>query len=144
MGKAVGEVAGQRRSRGDLGRGAEGEGKRKVDQSEGPGRGALEGHSQGKGPGKGVLTHWGGEGYACNPEGHTAAAVGKGTLRNKKRIIINTTQRLNQSHTQKLIVHHSVYSSPTCGVLRGLILRRRRWWASVIAHLRELCLGVDW
>jgi len=83
MGKAVGEAAGQGSSRGDLGHGAEGEGKRKVDQSEGPGRSALEGHSQDRGPGKGALTHWGEEGYACNPEGHTVVAVGKGTLRNK-------------------------------------------------------------
>ena len=57
MGKAVGEVAGQCRSRGDLGHGVEGEGRRTVDQSEGPGRGALEGRSPGRGPGKGVLTH---------------------------------------------------------------------------------------
>lgn len=83
MGKAVGEVVGQGRSRGDYGHGVEGEGKRKVDQSEGPGRGALEGHSLGRGPGKGVLTHWVEEGYACNPEGHTVVAVGRGTLRNK-------------------------------------------------------------
>lgn len=80
MGKAVGEVVGQCRSRGDLGHGEEGEGKRKVDQSEGPGRSALEGRSQGRGPGKVVLTHWGEEGYACNLEGRTVVAVGTGTL----------------------------------------------------------------
>lgn len=77
------EVVGQCRSRGDPGHGVEGGGRRKVDQSEGPGRGALEGRSQGKGPGKGVLTHWGEEGYACNPEGRTVVAVGRSTLRNK-------------------------------------------------------------
>lgn len=79
----MGEVVGQCRSRGDLGHGVEDEGKRKVDQSEGPDRGALEGRSQGRGPGKGVLTHWGEEGYACNPGGHTVVAVGRGTLRKK-------------------------------------------------------------
>lgn len=91
MGMAVGEVVGQCRPRGDLGHGVEGEGRRRVDQSEGPGRGALEGRSQGRGPGKGVLTHWVEEGYACNPEEHTVVAVGRGTLRNKWQIIINVT-----------------------------------------------------
>lgn len=89
MGKAVEEVVGQCRSRDDLGRGVEGEGKRKVDQSEGPGRGALDGRSQGRRPGKGVLTHWVAEGYAYNPEEHTVVAVGRGTLRNKWQTIIN-------------------------------------------------------
>lgn len=88
MGKAAGEVVGQGSSRGGLGHGAEGEGRRRVDQSEEPGRGALEAHSPGRGPGKGVLTHWV-EDYACNPEEHTVAAVGMGTLRNKR--IVNVT-----------------------------------------------------
>ena len=57
MGKAAGEVGGRSRSRDDLGHGVEGVDKRKVDRSEGPGRGALEGRSQGRGPGKEVLTH---------------------------------------------------------------------------------------
>lgn len=102
MGKAVGEAAGQGSSRGDLGHGAEGEGKRKVDQSEGPGRSALEGHSQDRGPGKGALTHWGEEGYACNPEGHTVVAVGKGTLwgieggRTEKRTVVGECHSTSQ------------------------------------------------
>lgn len=83
MGKAVEEVEGQCRFRGDLGHGVEGEGRRRVDRSGGPGRCALEEYSQGRGPGKGVLTHWVEEDYACNPEEHTVAAVGRGTLRNK-------------------------------------------------------------
>lgn len=91
MGKAVGEVVGQCRPRGDLGHGVEGEGRRRMDQSEGPGRGALEGHNQDRGPGKGILTHWVEEGYACNPEEHTVVAVGRSTLRNKWQIIINIT-----------------------------------------------------
>lgn len=82
---------GQCRSHGDLGHGVEGEGRRRVDQSEGPGRGALEGSSQGRGPGKGALTHLVEEGYACNPEEHTVVAVGRGTLRNKWQTIINVT-----------------------------------------------------
>lgn len=41
--------------------------------------------------------------------------------------------------------HRSTISSThTCGVLWGFILRSRWWWASVIAHLRELWLGVHW
>lgn len=92
MGKAVGEVVGQCRSHGDLGRGVEGEGRRRVDQSEGPGRSAPKGSSQGRGPGKGVLTHWVEEGYACNPEEHTvAAAVGRGILGNKWQTLISAT-----------------------------------------------------
>lgn len=51
-----------------------------MGQSEGPGKGALVGHSQGRGHGKGVLTHWGVEGYGCNPEEHTVVAVGRGNL----------------------------------------------------------------
>lgn len=78
---AAEEEVGQCRSRGDLGHGVGGEGRRRVGQSEGPDRGALEGHSQGRDPGKGVLTHWVEEGYACNPEEHTVVAVGRGTLR---------------------------------------------------------------
>lgn len=81
MCKAVEEVEGHYRFHGDLGHGAEGEGRRRVDQSGGPGRCALEGHIQGRGPGK-VLTHWVEEDYACNPGEHTVA-VGMGTLRNK-------------------------------------------------------------
>lgn len=81
MYKAVGEVGGQNRSHGDLGHSVEGEGRRRVGQSEGPGKGALVGHSQGRGHGK-ALTHWG-VGYACNPEEHTVVAVGRGNLRNK-------------------------------------------------------------
>lgn len=80
MGRVV-EVAAQCRFHGDLDHGAEGEGRRRVDQSGGAGMCALEGHSQGKSPGKGVLTHWGEEDYAYNPEEHTVA-VGRGTLRN--------------------------------------------------------------
>lgn len=80
MGKAVEEVVGHCRSRDDLCRGVEGEGRRKVDQSEGPGRDALEGHSQGRGPGTEVLTHWVEEGYACNPGEHTVVVVDRGTL----------------------------------------------------------------
>lgn len=82
MGKAVGEVVGQSSSHGDLGHGVEDEGKRRVDQSEVPGRDALEGRSQDRGPGKVVLIHWVVEDYACNPEKHTVVAVGTGTLRN--------------------------------------------------------------
>lgn len=41
-------------------------------------------------------------------------------------------------------MHYSIYLDFTCGVLWGLILRSSRWWASVIAHLRELLLGVHW
>lgn len=71
---------GQCRLRGDLGHGVEGEGRRRVDQSEGPGRCALEDRSQGRGPDKEVLTHWVEEDYACNPEEHTAVVVGRDTL----------------------------------------------------------------
>lgn len=66
MCKAVGEVVGRYRSRGDLGHSVKGEGRRRVGQNEGPGKGALVGRSQGRGHGKGVLTHWV-EGYGCNP-----------------------------------------------------------------------------
>lgn len=83
MGKAVEEVEGRCRFRGDFVRDAEGEGRRRVDPSEEPGRYAPAGHSQGRGPDKGALTHWVEEDYACNPEEHTVVAVGRGTLRNK-------------------------------------------------------------
>lgn len=83
MGKAVGEAVDQCRPHGDFCHSVEGEGRRKLGQSEGPGRGAPEGRSQDRGPGKGVLTHWGEEGYGCNPEGHTVEAAGMGTLRNQ-------------------------------------------------------------
>ncbi len=92
MGRAAGEGVGQCN---DLGRDVEDEGKRRVDQNEGLGRCALEGHSRGRGPGKGVLTHWVEEDYACNPEEHTVAAVGTGTLRNKWQIIIINITFLN-------------------------------------------------
>lgn len=82
MGSSVEEVEGQCRFRGDLGHDVEGEGRRKVDPSGGPGRYALEGHSQSRGLGKGVLIHLVEVDYACNPEKHTAA-VGRGTLKNK-------------------------------------------------------------
>ena len=57
MGKAVGEVVDLGSDHGDHDHTVEGEGRRSFGQSEGPDRGALEGHSQGRGPGKGVLTH---------------------------------------------------------------------------------------
>lgn len=67
MRKAVEEVGGRRRALGDPVRDVEGEGRRRVDQSEEPGRCALADHSQGRGPDKGVRTHWVEEDYACNP-----------------------------------------------------------------------------
>lgn len=78
---AVEEVVGQCRAHGDPCHN-EGEDRRRVCQSEGPGIGALDDHSQGMGPDKGALTHWGEERYACNPEEHTVV-VGMGTLGNK-------------------------------------------------------------
>lgn len=80
IGKPVEGVVGQSRSHGDPGHGVEDVGKRRVDQREGPGMGALEGRSPGRGPGKEALNHWVEEDYACNPEEHTVAA-GRDTLR---------------------------------------------------------------
>lgn len=107
-GTPAGEAAGHCSSRGDLGHGVKGEGKRKAAQSEAPGTSALEGHTQDRGPGKGVLTRWVGAGCACSPGGRTGVAVGKGSLRNTKWTIINI-KRSCQSHTEKTpIVHHCV------------------------------------
>lgn len=110
MGKAAGEVVGQCRSRGDLGHGVEGEGRRTVDRSEGPGRGALEGRSQGRGPGKGVLTHWVEEDYACNPEEHTVVAVGRGTL-----------VSIVGAHTEKQRVERECHSTSQGAVAGGTL-----------------------
>lgn len=52
-----------------------------MDQSEGPGMGALEGRTLGKGLDRGVLLiHWAVEGYVCNPGEDTVEAVGRDTL----------------------------------------------------------------
>lgn len=83
MGKAEGEVADHCRTYGDLCHSVKDEGRRIVDQSEGPGRFVLEGHNQGKDPGKGVLTHYAEEGYGCNLLEHTVVAAGRGNLENK-------------------------------------------------------------
>lgn len=90
MCKAVEEVVDQHRSHGDLDHGEEGEGRRRVDQSEGPGRGALGGNGWNRDPDKEVLTHLVEEGYGCNPVGHT---VGRG-------ILLDTVQ----AHTEKQAV----------------------------------------
>lgn len=125
MGKAVGEVVGQCSSHGDLGHGVEDEGRRMVDQSEGPGRDALEGHSQGRGPGKGVLIHWVEEDYACNPEEHTVVAVGTGTLwsivgaHTEKQKVVgedrNTSQRAVAGGTLVNLWLPQAYASPRRG-----------------------------
>lgn len=71
------EEEGQGRGHGDPWcHSVEGEDRKRVGQSEGPGKGALEGHSQGRAPGKGVLqTHWGVEGCGHNL-GRTVVVVG--------------------------------------------------------------------
>lgn len=80
--KAVGEVVDHCRAYGDLCHSVKDEGRRIVDQSEGPGRFVQEGN-QGKDPGKGVLTHYAEEGYGCNLLEHTVVAAGRGNLENK-------------------------------------------------------------
>lgn len=87
MGKAEVEVVGLCRLHGGLGcHSVSGEDRRRGDLSGGPGRGALEGHTQGRGPGKGVLlTHWEEEeGCVCNP-GSRTVAVGMDNLQGTVR-----------------------------------------------------------
>lgn len=58
-----------------------GEGKRRVGQSEGPGRGAQGGHSQGRCPGREVQqARQGVGGYGYSVEGHIGGAAGRGIL----------------------------------------------------------------
>lgn len=96
MGKAEGEVADHCRTYGDLCHSVKDEGRRIVDQSEGPGRFVLEGHNQGKDPGKGVLTHYAEEGYGCNLLEHTVVAAGRGNLENKMSQYLKKKKKIFQ------------------------------------------------
>lgn len=126
MRKAVGEVVGQSRPHGDLGHNAADEGRRRFGQSEEPGKSALEDHSPDMGPGKGVLNHWGPEGYGCNPVEHMD--VGRGTLRNKNRLLFNSLLEIISRYKEKhskfssvphkmFITRYSFYRTLTCGIL---------------------------